>query len=212
MRWGSPAIPGAIAHVRAGKQLEVDVIGGGTPTGICGSGLVDILAELLRTGLLDPTGRLAAQDEIPGHELAHHLEKVEGTQAFRISEGIYLEQRDIRELQSAIAAVRSAVRIVLEHAELEGEELGRVFLAGSFGGSLNPQSAQVVGLVPSLPEERIHGVGNAALEGSKAALVSLAERQASFQIPDAVEYLELSGHPGFNDAFLEALTFPQGNG
>jgi uncharacterized 2Fe-2S/4Fe-4S cluster protein (DUF4445 family) len=210
IRRGSAAIPGAITHffIRNDAKVEFEVIGDVVPTGICGSGLVDILAELRRTDLLDSTGRLASPGEASGHPVGTRIELVEGHPAFRVTNEIFLGQKDVRELQSAIAAVAAACRIVLDHAGIEPEKLARVLLAGSFGASLNARNAQTVGLVPPAAEAVVQSVGNAAMEGAKAALVSLTQRDAAFRIPIETEYLELSGHPAFNDAFLEGMTFP----
>ena len=127
---------------------------------------------------------------------------------FRLAEGVVLGQGDIRELQSAVAAVSSAVRLILDHAGTEAAGLSRVFLAGSFGAALNPMSAMALGLIPSVPEGVVQGVGNTALEGARAALLSFRERDAAFQIPFRAEYIELSGHPEFNEIFLDAMILP----
>jgi uncharacterized 2Fe-2S/4Fe-4S cluster protein (DUF4445 family) len=235
IRRGSPAVPGAIAHVevttgggasrpevgaevrpaRSGlssggppAELRLDVIDDLPPVGICGTGLVDLLAELRRVGLLDATGRLASAEETPRHPLTPRLATVGSQRAFRVTEEIVVSQGDVRELQAAVAAVAAAVRIVLHHAELRPEDLADVFLAGSFGAALDPASARALGLVPEVDPTVVRSVGNAALEGARAALLSFREREAAFQIPDHAEYVELSGHPLFNDAFLEAMAFP----
>ncbi len=208
VRHGMPAVHGAVAHVRLDDQVRMEVVGGGEPGGICGSGLVDALAELRRTGLVDPRGRLASAFEVPGHPLGGHLEMVQTMRSFRLAEGLYLDQRDIRELQAALAAVSSAVGIVLEVGEVAPEELAHVFLAGSFGSALDPTRAARVGLVPAVEPGVVEGVGNAALEGARAALLSFREREAAFLVPAHVDYVELSGHPRFNDLFLNGMSFP----
>jgi uncharacterized 2Fe-2S/4Fe-4S cluster protein (DUF4445 family) len=208
VRCGMPAVKGAIARVKLRPEPELEVIGSATPKGVCGSGLVDAVAELRRVGLLDRSGRLGSADEPAGRWLADRLEKIDGAQAFRLADGIYIGQRDIRELQSAIAAVAAAVRIVLEHEGVEPQELADVYLAGSFGAALDPASARSLALVPPVRESVVRSVGNAALEGAKAALVSFRERAVAFQIPFHTEYVELSGHPDFNDMFMASMTFP----
>ncbi|UCC81837.1 MAG: DUF4445 domain-containing protein [Gemmatimonadota bacterium] len=208
VRCGMAAVEGAVARVKLGPAIELEVIGGGAPRGLCGSGLVDAVAELRWAGLLDRSGRLGSAEELTGNPLADRLEEIEGARAFRLAEGIYIGQRDIRELQSAIAAVAAAVRIVLGHEKVEPHELADVYLAGSFGAALDPRSARSLGLVPPVSENAVRGVGNAAIEGAKAALLSFREREVAFQIPFHTEYLELSGHPDFNDTFMAAMTFP----
>jgi uncharacterized 2Fe-2S/4Fe-4S cluster protein (DUF4445 family) len=208
VRCGMAAVQGAIARLKLGSEVDLEVIGGGRPRGICGTGLIDAVAELRRTGLLSPDGRLAAADDAPGHPLANRLVTVDGVRAFRIADDLYIGQRDIRELQSAIAAVAAAVRIVMEEEELAAEDLAEVFLAGSFGAALDAAAARTLGLVPPVSEDGVCNVGNAAIEGAKAALISFRERQIAFQIPSRAEYVELSAHPKFNDMFLAAMTLP----
>jgi uncharacterized 2Fe-2S/4Fe-4S cluster protein (DUF4445 family) len=195
VRCGSPAVQGAIAHLSGAgpgrrEAFHIEVIGEGAPSGICGTGLIDTLAYLRRAGLLDRSGRLS------------------DPKGFQISHEVYLGQADIRELQSAIGAVSAATQILLNHTNLDETDLAQVFLAGSFGAALDPASARSVGLVPDIPLERVQAVGNAAMDGALAALISHRERRAAFQVPRYAEYVELSGHPGFNDAFLEGMVFP----
>ncbi len=208
VRCGMPAVEGAIARVKFGPEIELEVIGDGAPKGVCGSGLVDVVAGLRRAGLLDRSGRLGSADQLARSPLADRLEEIDGARAFRLADGIYIGQRDIRELQSAIAAVAAAIRIVLGHEKVEPHELADVYLAGSFGAALDPPSARSLGLVPPVPENVVRSIGNAAIEGAKAALLSFREREAAFQIPYHTEYLELSAHPDFNDTFMAAMTFP----
>jgi uncharacterized 2Fe-2S/4Fe-4S cluster protein (DUF4445 family) len=192
-----------------GPGLTLDVIGGGRAEGLCGSGLVDALGELRRTGLLDATGRLASRADVPGHPHRERLLEKAGTRVFQLTGGVCLEQGDIRVLQTAVAAISSAIHLVLEHAGLSPADLEAVYLAGSFGTALDPGTARWAGLVPQVPVERIRSVGNAALEGARMSLISFRERERAFQIPQHAEYVELSGHPGFNDAFMEAMAFPE---
>lgn len=208
VRCGMPAVEGAVARVKLGPAIELEVIGDGAARGLCGSGLVDAVAELRRAGLLDRSGRLGSADQLAANPLVDRLEEIDGARAFRFTDDIYIGQRDIRELQSAIAAVAAAVRIVLDHEGVEPQELADVYLAGSFGAALDPGSARSLGLVPPVSESAVRGVGNAAIEGAKAALISFRERQVAFQIPFHTEYVELSAHPDFNDTFMAAMTFP----
>jgi uncharacterized 2Fe-2S/4Fe-4S cluster protein (DUF4445 family) len=208
VRCGMPAVDGAIARVRLRPEVELEVIGDRVPRGVCGSGLVDAVAELRRAGLLDRSGRLGSADQLAGNALVDRLEQIDGARAFRLADGIYIGQHDIRELQSAIAAVAAAVRIVLNHEGVEPRELADVFLAGSFGAALDPGSARTLGLVPPVCDSAVRSVGNAAIEGAKAALISFRERGVAFQIPFHTEYVELSAHPDFNDTFMASLTFP----
>jgi uncharacterized 2Fe-2S/4Fe-4S cluster protein (DUF4445 family) len=160
---------------------------------ICGSELISAVAALRKSGLLGSSGRLATPND-----------------AFVSSSAtdVGLTQKEIRALQYAKAAVAAGTRILLAHLEVAPTGLEEVLLAGAFGNSIDSESARTIGLVPPVPLERIVPVGNAALAGARIALLSCEQRQAANQIPEHVEYLELSGQPEFNDFFLAALAFP----
>jgi len=216
IRCGMRASAGAIEGVQIGEDVTLQIIGGGArPIGLCGSGLVDAVAELVRVGLVDASGRLARPKEACGHisgALVERLVELEGgVRAFLLSdpaEGIVLTQPDIRALQFAKAAIASGAAVLMAHLGITANDLAEVLLAGSFGSYINPASARTIGLVPWVPLERIAAVGNAAGEGAKMALLSFREREAANQLPSFIEYLELSGRPEFNDIFTEALSFP----
>jgi uncharacterized 2Fe-2S/4Fe-4S cluster protein (DUF4445 family) len=217
IRCGMRASEGAIEGVEiVDGAVGLQVIGGAVrPVGLCGSGLVDAVAELVRVGLVNPSGRLARPDEVRGllpEALVNRLVELErGVRAFLLSspaEGIVLTQPDIRALQFAKAAIASGAAVLMAHLGIGVDDLAEVLLAGSFGSYINPASARTIGLVPWVPLERIVAVGNAAGEGAKMALLSFREREAANQLPGFVEYLELSGRPEFNDIFTEALAFP----
>jgi len=127
----------------------------------------------------------------------------------RLTDDVVLTQHDIRELQSAKAAVATGIAALMEGTGVRTEELEEVLLAGSFGTFINPESARVIGLVPPVPVQRIAAAGNAAGEGAKMALLSFRERQVAFELPDRVEYVELSARPGFNEEFVAATAFPE---
>jgi uncharacterized 2Fe-2S/4Fe-4S cluster protein (DUF4445 family) len=189
--------------------VELQVIGDAPVRGICGSGLIDVVAQLRLEGLIDASGRLARAEEVPGHALADRLVEVEGVRAFAIEGDVVLTQRDIRELQSAKGAIATGIGALLDAMGVRADDLHQVLLAGSFGTYINPASARIIGLVPPVPVERITAAGNAAGEGAKMALVSFREREMAFDLPRRVEYVELSGRSGFNDAFLAAVGFPE---
>ena len=170
------------------------------------------MAQLIRVGLLDPSGRLSSRSEAADHPLAMHLIEQEGQRAFALADGVQLTQVDIRELQSAKSSVATGVQVLLEHMGVNSEDVDAVLLAGSFGSSIDPQSARVLGLVPDLPLERIRFVGNVAAEGAKMALLSFRERQVAYDLARRVEYVELSSRADFNDLFVEGLAFPERSG
>jgi uncharacterized 2Fe-2S/4Fe-4S cluster protein (DUF4445 family) len=216
IKCGMRASEGAIEGVRIADDVQLQIIGGDArPIGICGSGLVDAVAELVKCGLVDASGRLLRPEEARGRApdaLFDRLIVIDGVRAFRLSApeyGIVLTQPDIRALQFAKGAIAAGVDVLLARMGVTADDVHEVLLAGSFGSYINPASARLIGLVPPVPVERIVAVGNAAGEGAKIALLSFREREAANRIPDFVEYVELSGRPEFNDIFTDALAFPQ---
>ena len=222
IRCGMRAADGAIEVVRldpTSSEVTLSVIGDVEARGLCGSGLVDAVAELVRVGLLDASGRFVpdetAQSLVPA--LAPRLTRVGEERVFvlhqptpetDVAETVYLSQRDVRELQFAKAAISTGWTLLLEQLGLEHDDVQQVLLAGSFGSYLSPASAIRIGLVPTLPVLRIVSAGNVAGEGAKMALLSLRERAGATTLLEEVEYVELSDRPEFNDRFVDLLAFP----
>ncbi|PYQ03574.1 MAG: ferredoxin [Acidobacteria bacterium] len=191
---GMPALEGAVERVRIREDggVEVHVIGEGEPAGICGSGLVDLLSELRRTGGMNEQGRLA--DERDRFEVdAEH--------------GLFLSERDINELAQAKGANAAGLRIAVESYGLALSELPRLDLAGGFARYLDTAAARRIGLIPDLPDERLRQVGNAALEGASIALRSLPRRRALEEAVRRIEHVRLETHPRFFDVFVEGCQF-----
>jgi uncharacterized 2Fe-2S/4Fe-4S cluster protein (DUF4445 family) len=220
IRCGMRAADGAIETVAiTTDDIALTVIGDRDPAGLCGSGLVDAVAGLVRVGLLDHSGRLVpaevAADLAPA--LAPRLTTLGAERVFvlhwrgepgDVAESIYLSQRDVRELQFAKAAIATGWRVLLDEARLAATDIQQVLLAGSFGSYLSPASAIALGLVPKLPLLRVVAAGNVAGEGAKMALLSVRERAAALALLGEVRYVELSDRDGFNDAFVGQLQFP----
>jgi len=220
IRCGMRAADGAIEVVSVTTDdVALGVIGDVEPAGLCGSGLVDAVAGLIRVGLLDGSGRFAAAEaalEI-APALAARLVMLGEERVFvlhwlsepgDVSRSIYLSQRDVRELQFAKAAIATGWRVLLDEAGLQSSDVQQVLLAGSFGSYLSPASAIALGLVPRLPVLRIVSAGNVAGEGAKMALLSMRERTAALALLEEVKYVELSDRADFNDAFVDQLQFP----
>jgi uncharacterized 2Fe-2S/4Fe-4S cluster protein (DUF4445 family) len=205
IRCGMRAADGAIegVEVRDGT-VELQVIGDVDPVGICGSGLVDAVAELIGAGIVDHSGRFVDDPAMCGERLT----KVGKETVFTLADGIYLGQRDIRELQFAKASIATGWTILCRELGIAPEEISQVLLAGSFGSYLSPASAVRIGLVPPLPLTRIVSAGNVAGEGAKIVALSVQERAAANAILDEVDYVELSGRADFNDLFVDQLAFP----
>jgi uncharacterized 2Fe-2S/4Fe-4S cluster protein (DUF4445 family) len=218
IRCGMRAADGAIEGVSIKDDtLTLEVIGDAEPIGMCGSGLVDAVAELAHRGLLDHSGRFIpnedAAERTPG--LAERLTKIGEERVFVLhwvgsdpANSVFLSQRDVRELQFAKASIATGWQILLRELGVEASEISQVLLAGSFGAYLTPLSAVRIGLVPNLALPRIVSAGNVAGEGAKIAALSLRERAEAHSITREVEYVELSGRADFNDLFIDQLAFP----
>ncbi len=220
IRCGMRAADGAVEVVRideAGVHLEV--IGDVEPQGLCGSGLVDVVSELVRAGLLDASGRFVTDEralEI-APQVADRLTSIGQERVFVLhrpepgsppEESVYLSQRDVRELQFAKGAIATGWTLLLEQLGLEHSDVQQVLLAGSFGSYLSPAAAVRIGLVPKIPVLRIVSAGNVAGEGAKMSLLSVRERAGALALLEEVEYVELSDRADFNDRFVDLLAFP----
>jgi uncharacterized 2Fe-2S/4Fe-4S cluster protein (DUF4445 family) len=220
IRCGMRAAEGAIEVVTmTADEVGLKVIGDAEPQGLCGSGLVDAVTGLVRTGLLDSSGRFIAEEQAlltaPG--IADRLTRIGQERVFVLAwrgprnaaeDSIYLSQRDVRELQFAKAAIATGWSILLEEAGLTQADVKQVLLAGSFGSYLSPAAAIRIGLVPNVPVQRVVPAGNVAGEGAKMALLSLRERAGGLALLEEVRYVELSDRGDFNDRFVERLSFP----
>jgi uncharacterized 2Fe-2S/4Fe-4S cluster protein (DUF4445 family) len=211
IRCGMRAAEGAIEGVKiADDALELQVIGDTDPVGICGSGLVDCVAELVGAGLLDHSGRFVPEETAAdiAPSLADRLTKVGEERVFMLADNVYLSQRDVRELQFAKASIATGWNILMNELGVTAEDVSQVLLAGSFGAYLSPASAIRIGLVPRMALPRIVSAGNVASEGAKMAALSVRERAEARSLIHEVEYVELSGREDFNDMFIDQLAFP----
>ncbi|HLH66700.1 MAG TPA: ASKHA domain-containing protein [Solirubrobacteraceae bacterium] len=219
IRCGMRAAEGAIEGVRiVDGDLRLEVIGDAEPLGMCGSGLVDAVAELVHCGMLDHSGRFISDEEAAerfGPALAGRLTKIGAERVFVLhwrgedpAASVYLSQRDVRELQFAKASIATGWQILARELGVDPSEISQVLLAGSFGAYLTPLSAVRIGLVPKLALPRIVSAGNVAGEGAKIAALSLRERAEAESILREVQYVELSGREDFNDLFIDQLSFP----
>jgi len=189
---GMPALDGAIERVAIGSDgsASLTVIGGGAPQGICGSGLIDLLSELHRTGRMNEQGRLA-----------------DDARRFPLEHGLYLSEADINELAQAKGAHVAGLRIALETYGAGTEGLARLCLAGGFARHLDAAAAKRIGLIPDLPDERIVKLGNAALHGAMLALTSAPLRRKLEARVRTVEHVRLETHPRFFDIFVDGCQF-----
>lgn len=219
---GMRATRGAIERVwfdEAHQVLRYQVIGDDRPVGLCGSAMLDLLAVLRNYGLLTPEGRLqpGRRSEIAAQDLCDRFIELDGVPSFVVARAeetshgnvIALTQRDIRQLQLAIGAIRAGTEILLNSAGLSASQLGAVYLAGGFGNYIRRCNAQLVGLLPrDVPSERIQFWGNTSLLGAKMILLSRELRGTVEQVARSTAHVDLAAQPGFATHFAEAMIFP----
>jgi len=188
---GVGSIPGAVAKVRYLPEQNVfsyETINDATPVGICGTGVVDISAELIRHGLVDETGTFESdEDEII------------------IAQNVTFTQRDVREIQLAKSAVRAGVEILLDIAGVKYNELSNVFVAGGFGHKIDIDNAITLGLIPAEFANRIVILGNSALGGCAKVLLSHASEVDILELVSISKEINLATHPRFNDMFMDYM-------
>jgi uncharacterized 2Fe-2S/4Fe-4S cluster protein (DUF4445 family) len=210
IKYGMRAVKGAISSFQAAPAMNYSVIGGGAPKGICGSGLIDLVAELYRAGVLDQKGRILKPAEISTGVLAKMV-RVRGEARevviFKDEKGeVALTQQDIRELQLAKGAIRAGVELLMKEAGVRADDIQEVLLAGVFGNYINREKAVTLGLIPPFPLEKIRFIGNGAMDGALRALLDLEERHQAEKIASEARHIELSGRPDFEDTFLRCLS------
>ena len=205
MRAGAGAIE-KLAVLDDGS-IEFKTIGGGRPIGLCGSGLLDALAELFRTGIIDRTGRFTTdgRHRVTQGEDGLQLRLVQGGDGF---EEIIITQPDIDNLVRSKAGVFAAIRVLMESTQTKTEDLEGVYLAGGFGNFLDVRHAVAVGMLPDVPPEKIHFVGNTSIAGAKTVLLSHKAMKAAEKIAHGMTYFDLMTHSGYMDEFIRACFLP----
>ena len=181
---------GAVDHVTEnGGVLAFTTIGGGKALGLCGSGLLDLVAVLLSQEEISESGHMPCKTyTLPGTE-------------------VYLTQKDVREVQLAKAAIRAGIELMCAQLGVTPEDIRTVLLAGAFGNYLDPASACAIGLIPECLLDRIRPIGNAAGEGARLCALSAAEYAYSQELARDTQFLELASLPDFNDCYVDCLTF-----
>ena len=205
---GMASADGAVSRVRWEEDGPVfQVIGGGEAKGICGSGLLDLLAMLLELELVDETGRLLPPDEAPEGFERWLSEDENGNGVFHLTDRVSLSAADVRQLQLAKAAVAAGIAVLTETAGIRADQIDRLYLAGGFGAYLNVESAVAIGMLPDCLKERTVSLGNSALAGAAMALLSGEKRKQLLKIKEKCQYLELSGNKSFNRLYPEHMMF-----
>ena len=204
---GMPALTGAVSHVRYDRGFLYDIVGSGEPVGICGSGLIDLTATLLRLGCIDNGGRLLPPELAPERLRRYIRPDGQGNGVFYLTQKVYLTAADVRSLQLAKAAIAGGIEVLLARHGIAAEDLDRVCLAGGFGNYIDPKSAMTIGMLPQLSTERLHSLGNTSLAGASMAAVDPECRRELRSCAEKCEYIELSGLREFTGAFTDNMTF-----
>jgi len=186
--------------------IRVETIGCADPVGLCGSGLLDLVGELARSGSLDRNGRFSRQ--APNPVLEERLAFPAGKGVFQVAGPVFLTQKDVRQVQLAKGAVRAGIELLLRAEGLQAGDVDRVLIAGSFGFHLRTQSLVNLGLLPEAFADRVEFVGNTSQSGGRAFLVNARSRRTMAEVAGRVRVLELANDPAFEQTFIAALAFP----
>jgi uncharacterized 2Fe-2S/4Fe-4S cluster protein (DUF4445 family) len=218
IRHGVGGVAGAVNTASDSSDgMSVTTILGKKPIGICGSGLVDILAVLIKAGVVEDTGRMIGKDESSSVSpaFADLLTEEDGEPAFIVvpeektarDEAILFTQKDVREVQLAKAAIAGGIQTLLKFSGKKVEDIGTLYLAGGFGSFIDKRSAVAIGLLPHQLEDKIKVIGNAA--GKGAVMACISRKQAAFcsKIKTRASYVELSSSPEFQEAYVENMYF-----
>ena len=206
IRHGMRATSGAIEHLRlVDDRIEYQIIGDGPPAGLCGSGILDALAELYLAGVVDRGGRMLDHPRVRGEGKGREFVLVGQDEGDGDRPAITLTQNDVRELQLAKGAMRSGINVLLEANGLVADDLDQVIIAGAFGTYIDVASAITIGMFPRLPLDRFRQVGNAAGMGAKQALISRSKRAEAQALARRIGYIELARVPQFARTFAQAM-------
>ena len=205
------ATRGAIQKVRVnGDEVQYETIGRSKVRGICGSGLIDLIAELFRNGIIDPNGKFVQDSTSP------RVREVDGDLEFVLASGdeteagksVVITEDDISNLIKSKGAVLAAMRVLLNSVGVSFQDLEKIFVAGGFGNYLNVEKAIFIGLLPDVKQERVQFIGNSSLTGARMALLSRHAFERAKSLAKQMTYFELSVDPKFYDEFVAALFLP----
>lgn len=195
IKHGMRAAPGAIEHVQIRKNgnAEIQVIGSQTPIGICGSGILDAVAQMRMRNILNQRGRM--DKTAPGVQLDADgkPEILLGTS----KKPITISQNDVDQILLAKGAIRAGIDILLDHLKVDASEIEEIVIAGAFGSYMLPQHAMGIGMLPTIPLDHVKTIGNAAGTGARMMLVSTLSRARAEELAHQIEYLELTVYPDF---------------
>ena len=201
---GMRGAAGAVDHVAyEDGEWKYTTVDNKPAVGLCGSGLIDMVAQLYKAGLIDEMGHLESGQEndsifvlVPPEKAGNNV-------------GVYLSQKDVREVQLAKAAIAAGIQLLMKELGITEKDIEKVYIAGAFGNYMNPSSACAIGLLPPELEKRVVPVGNAAGEGAKIALLNTDELEATDKLVKGICFLELAASAEFQDTFVDELAFPE---
>ena len=216
--FGSRAADGAIEAVVINKDdIDIDVIGNTSPRTICGSAIIDTVAVLLNLGIIDTTGRFLGHDELQAKlppKLFSRITEYNGQPAFCLAfaensktPAVFLTQNDIRQTQLAKAAIRTGIKLLQKKIGIADSDIQLVLLAGAFGNYIRRENALRIGLLPDVPLERIHFVGNAACSGAEMMLLSRTWRIEAEKLAAKIKYVEIAHEKDFTEVYAESMLF-----
>lgn len=213
---GSGSVPGAVDHVDwLDSRMTFSTIEGAPAAGFCGSGVVDLVAFLVNSGLMDDTGRIAESLAEDSEDAYGGMNIVSGKTGPELrwngtaysGGNLGFTQKDLREVQLAKAAIRAGIDTLLIHAGKTVDDIGTLWLAGGFGSYIRPESAAAIGLIPAELADKSRSLGNAAARGALLCLLSGTRRREALEITRNAQAIELSGRPDFQDAYIEGMMF-----
>ncbi len=213
IKHGMRASTGAIESVWIDAETldpDIKTIEDAAPLGICGSGMIDVLAEMLRTGIMDTSGRIRPQTDSnrvrKGDDSLEYVVAWSGD--LSLGKDIVITQRDIRELQKGKAAMYAGARVLMDRLEYSPGGISKVYMAGAFGSYIERESAIRIGMIPEFSLGSIEQVGNAAGTGARMVLLSRLARKEAQEMQGTIEYVELATDPDYQKAYVEAMMFP----
>jgi uncharacterized 2Fe-2S/4Fe-4S cluster protein (DUF4445 family) len=205
IKYGMRAATGAIERLRLiDDVIQYQTIDEAPPVGICGSGILDALAQLYLARVIDESGRMMNNHPRVRNYRGQHEFVLVSKEERKGKPAITITQHDVRELQLAKAAIRTGIQVLLETSGCAEEDVKQVIIAGAFGTYIDISSAVAIGMLPSLPLNRFRQVGNAAGMGAKLALISLKSRAKAQAVASRVSYIELASSPNFQPTFMQA--------
>lgn len=214
---GMRAANGAIEKVFINDDVEVQTIGGKAAVGLCGSGIIDAVGELVKAGIVQPSGRFVKLQPGDAPPWAHRLQSGDGPASFVLSDGkkgfgpIAITQKDIRQVQLAKGAILSGILVLLSKLEIGLQDIDRVYIAGAFGFHVRMESFARMGVIPPELLDRVTLIGNSSKSGAILCLLSREQREEAARLARKIDYTELSCFPDYDKLFTKCLSFPDAN-